>query len=282
MFNFTATNFKTMKQLFLTLCIAFSFAAKAQMADTLTIHYYENFPYAFMEGGKLKGIEIDIMNEYVLWLKQRKNITAVVSYVPFKEFSAFYTSVKEGRSTVVGLGSVTRNSAREQEIVFSPPYLQNVAVLISSGRIATVREKTPEEVSRILAGVHGIAVKGSSHVVYLNQIKSQFLPQLTITTADTQNQILETILSDNTAVGYVDIVAYWAYLKSHQGKFLKMQRAFTEPREELGFILPLKSKQNLLLAEFFEGGFGFTATKSYQQILEKYLGFEVLESVEIK
>jgi putative glutamine transport system substrate-binding protein len=271
-----------MKKFLLTFCIALAFVGKAQMVDTLSVHYYENFPYAFTEAGKLKGIEIDIINEYVLWLKQRKNITLVVNYTPYKEFSAFYASVKDGRSTVVGLGSVTRNAFREQEVAFSPPYLQNDAVLISSGRIPTVREKSNDEVARVFSTVHGIAVKGSSHVGYLNQIKSQFLPQLNISTAESQNQVLETILSDNTTIGYVDIVAYWAYLKSHQGKFLKIQKAFTEPREELGFILPLKSKQSILLAEFFEGGFGFTATKTYQQILEKYLGFEVLESVEIK
>lgn len=271
-----------MKRLLTVITLLFSCLLNAQTPDTLVINYYENFPYAFMEGGKLKGIEIDIMNEYVSWLKQRKNISTVVSYKPYKDFSEFYNSVKDGRSSVVGAGSVTRNTAREKEISFSPPYLQNVAVLISSGRLATVREKTNDEVNRCLTGVSGIAVKGSSHVAYLNTIKTQFLANMKVRTVDNQNQVLQAIISDNMTVGYVDIVAYWAFLKTNPTKFLKIQKAFTEPREDLGYILPLTSRHSASLSEFFEGGFGYTSTRNYRQLLEKYLGYEVLESVEIK
>lgn len=271
-----------MKRLLTAIALFFSCFVNAQMPDTLIVHYYENFPYSYMEGGKLKGIEIDIMTEYVAWLKQRKNISTVVSYKAYKDFSEFYTSVKAGRNTVVGAGSVTRNSEREKDISFSPPYLQNVAVLISSGRLATAREKSNDEVQRCFKGISGLAVNGSSHVMYLNNIRSQFLPEMKVRTVDNQNQVLQGIISDNMAVGYVDIVAYWAFLKSNPTKFLKIQKAFTEPREDLGYILPLNSRHSASLAEFFEGGFGFTSTRTYHQILEKYLGYEVLESVEIK
>lgn len=271
-----------MKRFLTAIVFFFSCLLNAQTPDTLIVHYYENYPYAFVEGGKLKGIEIDILGEYVSWLKQRKNITTVVNYKAYKDFSEFYNSVKEGRSSIVGAGSVTRNLAREKEVSFSPPYLQNVAVLISSGRLATIREKSNDDVTRSFSGVNGIAVKGSSHVNYLNNIKSQFLPDMKLRTVENQNQVLQTIISDNTTVGYVDIVAYWAFLKSNPTKFLKIQKAFTEPREELGYILPLNNRHSASLAEFFEGGFGFTSTRAYQQLLEKYLGYEVLESVEIR
>jgi hypothetical protein len=36
------------------------------------------------------------------------------------------------------------------------------------------------------------------------------------------------------------------------------------------------------LSEFFESGFGFTSTKTYHQLLEKYLGYEIIDLVEIK
>jgi len=271
-----------MKRLLSALALFFSCLLTAQTPDTLVVHYYENFPYAFMEGGKLKGIEIDILTEYVSWLKQRKNVSAVVSYKSYKDFSEFYNAVKDGRSSAIGAGSVTRNSLREKEISFSPPYLQNVAVLISSGKLSTVRERSNDEVTRCLTGVSGIAVKGSSHVGYLNNIKSQFLPDMKLRTVDNQNQVLQAIISENMSVGYVDIVAYWAFLKSNPTKFLKIQKAFTEPREDLGYILPINSRHSMYLAEFFEGGFGFTSTRAYRQLLEKYLGYEVLESVEIK
>ncbi len=250
--------------------------------DSLTIHYYENFPYAYMESGKLKGIEIDIIEEYVSWLKNKKNTGLVVTYKPYNEFSTFYNSVKDGNSKVIGLGSVTSNTEREKDVAISAPYLQNVAVLITAGKVPTVKAKTTAEVSKSLNGLNAIVVNKSSHAVYLNEIKKSFLPALKIETTENQNKVLEKIINDNGYFGYVDIVAYWAFLKNNPSRFLKMQKVFNAPKESLGFIMSKKSIYLSSINEFFESGFGFTSTKAYHQILEKYLGYEIIESVEIK
>ena len=271
-----------MKHLLTLVLLAVVAILPAQNADTLEISYHENFPYAYMEEGKLKGIEIDILNEYVNWLKTRKNTNVVVVYKSSADFSAFYSSVKSGRSNVIGAGSVTRNAEREKEVSFSPTYLNNVAVLITSGRLQTARDKTDAEIKKIFATAKGVAVKGSSHYNYLMTLKNNHLPAMAISTVDNQKQVLSTIVSDAGTIGYVDVIAYWSFLKTNPGKFIKMHKVFTEQNEEMGFIMPTQSKYSASLAEFFENGFGFTATKTYHQILERYLGFEVLQSVEVK
>lgn len=254
----------------------------AQAADTLYIYYHENYPYAYTDNGKQKGIEIDIIEEYATWLKQKKNITAVLIYKSYNDFGDFYNSVKTGNKNVIGLGSVTFNSMREKEVLFSSPYLQNVSVLITAGKVPTLISKSAAEVTRVLGNLHGVAVSKSSHAVYLEDIKKQFLPSLKISYFENQTSVLESIVSDNTNFGYVDIVSYWAFLKNNQGKFLKIQKPFNEPKEYFRFIAPLNSINMISLDEFFESGFGFTSTKKYHQILETYLGYEIIESVEIK
>lgn len=271
-----------MKHLLTLALITVAALLPAQNADTLQISYHENYPYAYMEEGKLKGIEIDILNEYVTWLKTRKNTNVVVVYKGSADFSTFYNSVKSGRNNVIGAGSVTRNAEREKEVSFSPTYLNNVAVLITSGRLQTARDKTDVEINKVFANAKGVAVKGSSHYNYLLAIKDSNLPSMNITTVENQKQVLSNIVSDATNIGYVDVIAYWSFLKTNPGKFIKMQKVFTAQKEELGFIMPTQNKYSASLAEFFENGFGFTATKTYHQILERYLGYEVLQSVEVK
>ena len=271
-----------MKSFYSLLLVVFGMCLRAQNADTLVIDYYENYPYAYTEDGKLKGIEIDILNEYTTWLKTKKNMDVTVVYKPFTDFSAFYSAVKSGKANVIGAGSVTRTDEREKELSFSAPYLHNVAVLITSGRMQTLREKTDAEVKKIFADAKAFAVKGSSHVNYLTAIKNKFLPQMSISTVDNQKQVLNNVVSSPNTIGYVDIIAYWSFLKTNPGKFIKMQKAFTESKEDLGYIMPLNSKYTALLSEFFEAGFGFTSTKTYHQILERYLGYEILESVAVK
>lgn len=267
---------------FCIILLMFFTGVRSQALDSLTVHYYDNFPYAYTEGGELKGIEIDILKEYVNWLKQKKNITVTVSYKPFKEFSTFYSSVKDGKSKVIGLGSVTSNAEREKEILLSAPYLQNVAVLITPGTVPTIKAKANPEVENVLGKVNAFVVNRSSHMQYVSEIKKQFIPGLNINLVETQNRVLESISGDGKGFGYVDIVAYWAYLKTNPSKFLKIQKVFNEPNQYLSLAMPKNSAHIASLNEFLESGFGFTSTKVYHQILEKYLGYEIIGSVEIK
>jgi hypothetical protein len=60
-----------------------------------------------------------------------------------------------------------------------------------------------------------------------------------------------------------------------------MHRKASRENEKFGFILPSSSDWQPILAEFFEGGFGFTANINYKEILERHLGYEVIKSVEL-
>lgn len=274
---------KVMKQkIIFIITILLTFNTLISQTDSLTVYYYDNYPYAFDDKGSVKGIEVDIIKEYTDWLKQKKNINLVVSYKAFKEFSGFYNGVKNGNSKVIGLGSVTINEDREKEVVFSSAYLNNTSVLITDGRVPTIKLKNSEEISRVLGGLNALVVNTSSHIKYINAIKKDYVPALKINFTETQQNVLESITNDAKTFGYADIIAYWSFLKKNPNKFLKIQKIFNQTSESLGFIMPKNNVHSLLIHEFFESGFGFTSTKTYHQILEKYLGYEIIESVEIK
>ncbi len=268
--------------LFCLMALVVGMFAQPAQNDSLNVNYYENFPYAYTENGVLKGIEIDIIKKYVDWLRLEKNIHSVVTYKGFKDFSEFYNSVKKGSPRTIGLGSVTITEDREKEIAFSPPYLRNIAVLITNGTVASVKNLTPEEVNKVLGPLDALAVNESSHVKYMNSLKSSYLQSMQIKGSETQNSILESIARDGKSYGYVDIVAYWAFIKKNNKKYLKIQKAFNRPYEFLGLVMPFGASHYSSINEFFESGFGFTSTKIYHEILNRYLGYEVLETLEIK
>lgn len=266
---------------FCLVAIVGSLCAQAPQADTLNVNYYENFPYAYTENGALKGIEVDIIKKYVEWLKLEKNINTTVKYKGYKEFSEFYNSVKKGRPNTIGIGSVTITEEREKEVAFSPPYLRNIAVLITNGSVPSIKTPTAEEVSKVLGPLDALAVNESSHLRYMNALKSSYISSMQIKGTETQTAILDAI-AGGKAYGYVDIVAYWAYIKKNKKTYLKIQKAFNRPYEYLGIVQPFGASHYSSFNEFFENGFGFTSTKIYHEILERYLGYEVLETLEIK
>ena len=264
--------------LFVFLCVSHHF--NAQNLDTLKVYYYENYPYAYTEKGEIKGIELEIMDEFITWMAQKKNTKVLITKRQFLDFNAFYNDLKTAGPKIIGMGSVTDNAERAKDVVFSPAYLKNIAVLVSDGNV--VSAKTKEEGKLIFGNMDAMVVKNSSHEKYLNDIKTSFLPELKITYTESQTNVLNAIVADKKNFGFVDIVAYWSYLKKNPNKFLKIQKAYNAPSEMLGFVMPKNSIYAKYINEFFESGFGFTATKKYHQILEKYLGHEIIDAVEIK
>lgn len=259
-----------------------AYCLKAQTIDTLKVYYYENYPYTFTENGEIKGLELEIMDEFINWMYKKKNISLTIVHRQYQDFNKFYTDVKTSGAKVIGMGSVAYSLEREKELAFSAPYLKNVSVLISEGTVESVKSKTKEDVTRVFAGMTAMVVKNASHEKHMGEIKTTYLPDLKITTTEKQDNVLNAIVADKKVLGYVDIVAYWSYLKKNPSKSLKIQKVFNAPNEMLSFVMPKNNVYAKYINEFFESGFGFTATKKYHQILENYLGHEIIDDVEIK
>jgi ABC-type amino acid transport substrate-binding protein len=246
--------------------------------DTLYIHYFNQTPFAYNEASLTKGIEIDITNEYVLWLKSKKKMDIALKQVGYTDFEEFYTSVKKGSKNTLGLGSVTITKERMGEIDFSPAYLKNVAFCITNGHAPDVKSKTSDEVLRSLGSMNALTISNTSLNRYILELKKQYIQDLKISYKTDEIKILDEIARDVLSFGYVDAVGFWFYLKNNPGKFLKMQKVLNQSKEELGFIMPKGSLHKPLFYEFFSV---FKTTPTYRSILEKYLGAYMTQNMAI-
>jgi len=250
-------------------------------SGTITVHYLEQHPFCYKDkSGKLTGIEIDIINEFVKWLKDKKDVSVKVEYKNYTKFNDVYQDIKMNKNAAsFGLATVTITPERSQEIDFSAPYLKNKSLLVSSGLVPTLLKI--DEIAQKFANLTAVTVKNSVHEHDIQVIKEKYLPNLNIEYVDAPTQVLQKLASDKKYFGYVDILTYWDFVKNNPKAFVKMQRASIINNENFGFILPRNSDWTPVINEFFEAGFGFTATKMYRNILEAHLGFEVINTVEL-
>lgn len=249
----------------------FAFIVRSQ-SDTLVVHYLAKAPFASPDkNNQPAGIEIDIINEYVLWLKINKKMSLTIKHVPFIEFSPFYNSVKKAPKNTIGMGAVTVLPERAKELDFSPAYLKNVAFCITNGNAPDVKNKVQPEIVKCLGPMTALTIEGSSLSKHVNELK-KFIPDLKIAFQPTQLKILDEIAKSVLNFGYVDAIEFWFYLKSNPQKFLKMQKALNQSKEELAFIMPKGSQHKALFTEFFNGANGFKSSRNYRTILEKHLG----------
>lgn len=250
-------------------------------SGTLTIHYLEQHPFCYKDkSSKLTGIEIDIMNEFVKWLKDKKDVSVKIQYKSYNKFNDVYQAIKMNNDAAsFGLATVTVTPERSQEIDFSAPYLKNKSLLVSSGTVPTLLKV--DEIAQKFANLTAVTVKNSVHEHDIQVIKEKYLPNLNIEYVDAPMQVLQKLASDKKYFGYVDIITYWDFVKNNPKAYVKIQRASIISNESFGFILPKNSDWTPVINEFFEAGFGFTATKMYRSILEAHLGFEVIHTVEL-
>ena len=267
-----------MRTLLLIIACFLSLNFFAQNGDTLYINYFNQTPFVYSEAGLVKGIEIDIVNEYILWLKSKKKMNITLKQVGFTDFDSFYTATKKGNKNSLGLGSVTISQERAAEIDFSAPYLKNVAFCVTNGHAPDVKTKSSDEILRSLGSMNALTINNTSLNKYVMEIKKNYIPDLKISYKSDEIKILDEISKNVLAFGYIDAVGFWFYLKNNPGKFLKMQKILNQSKEELGFIMPKASQHKALFNEFFSA---FKVTPTYRGILEKYLGAYMTQNMAI-
>lgn len=284
-YRFMKMKFKTL--LFIAACLITQLAfagdppAGELKGQTLNVYYLDNFPYCYKDKtGQLTGIEIDILKEFSSWVKQQLGAQLTLNFKSYTDFPKLYSDVKDEKDeATVGLASVTITPEREQEVKFTPPYLKNKILLVSPLSVPTVTNINDIEVK--FKNLTAVALRNSVHEKKLLEIKAAYFPDMKIEYVETPAMELEKIASGKNYFGYVDIITFWAFLKNNPKANIKINKTGSSPQEFFGFIFPKKSEWHILFNEFFETGFGFTATKVYHNILEKNLSYEIINQVEI-
>ncbi len=237
--------------------------------DSLIIHYQVRMPYAYTESAAVRGIEVDIMNEYLLWLATKKKKAVGFRYVQHADQQSVVTAMKSGNPNNFGLISVTPSAELSREIDFTVPYLKHVAFCVSNGNSPEIKTKTKDDVIRVLGAMSALTVTNTSLNNYLNDLKKTYIQDLKIMTKPDDFLILSEITKNVLYFGYVDAVHFQQFLKSNPTKVLKVQKPLTVSKDPFAFALPKNSNHRLLFNEFFNT---FKTTPAYKALLERHLG----------
>jgi ABC-type amino acid transport substrate-binding protein len=253
----------------------------SQSPDTLFINYYSDAPFATSKDGNVTGIEIDIIKDYLDWLKNTKKMEQPVKYVSFSNFDELYNTTKKAGKNTIGLGGIVITPERLKEVDMMTPYLKNVAFCITNGNAPDIKTKAPAEIVKSLGSMTALTVTNTNLSSYVNELKKLYVHDLKIKEMSDQVKILDEIAKNVLYFGYVEAIEFWFYLKSNPQKFLKMQKPLNQAKEELAFITPKGGPHKALFNEFFGAATGFKTTRNYRAILEKYVGSYMTQNMAI-
>ena len=257
---------------------SFSEAERLGTASITAVYLQEPaFGYAD-DQGRITGITIDIFRQFSAWLKGSKGIDVAITFVPESSFSDFYGKVRDSRGGVFGLGTTTVLDSRRSEVSFSPAFINNVAVLITNNSLPDLN--TTSDYNQILGGRKAIVAGGSTLQSYVEALKRDHLPGLSIETTPTSSLAIDKVSTDASYFSYVDLSAFWLAVND-QNRPLKRHPIADLTTEKFAFIMPPGSDWAPLMEEFFSLGTGYRSNPAYKRILMKHLGTEFTNMLEM-
>ncbi|HEV8512563.1 MAG TPA: ABC transporter substrate-binding protein [Cyclobacteriaceae bacterium] len=235
----------------------------------ISLAYVESFGFVYKDNGKLTGICVDIMNDFVQYVNEKKNVKLTYDFVGDGEsFKEMYDKVKASSGGVFGLGNITITDERKREVKFSPPFITNLAFLVTSNDVATLAKM--EDLPTTFGKLTAYTAKGTLNEKRINELKQKYYPNMKITLTANSQETLEKITSGTDGFAYLDLGFYLEAVQ--QRKPLKRHPIGDKASEQFGFIMPSNSDWSPLLDEFFKANGGYINGLAYKSILRKDLG----------
>lgn len=244
----------------------------------ITVLYIEEPGFAYKDkNGELTGVTVEIMQQFVNYLQNAQKINLNVNFVRSDDFVKFYQDVMDSEGGVFGLGNVTITEERKSELKFSPPYITNIAVLITHSAVPDLAALN--QIGSQFQGFQAVVYKGTTHETRILDVRRRYAPSAGIIEVTDDEAVISTIVSNPKTWAYTDLTTYW--LATQDNEPVKRHSVGDQATENFGIIMPLNSDWNLPMDSFFNLGSGYRSNPAYRRVLVKHLGPEVTKMLEI-
>ncbi len=242
---------------------------KEQGYGTLTALYVPAEGFAYEDDdGQLTGVTVELLNNFAHFLSDEYDVLLQLNFVEEEDWSRFYQKIVDGDDGLIGFGNVTITEDRKEELAFSPPYMTNIASLITHEDAEELRDF--EQMSETFSGLDALAFEGTLHEDRLRDLIESYHTEAGIDMATSNDEIIDRVGETNRYFAYIDIYNYWRAVDS--GAPIKRHEAGDEASEQFGYIMPLETSWDDIVTEYFEHDGGLLNSEQYRRIMEEHLG----------
>ncbi|PCH69125.1 MAG: hypothetical protein COC01_02220 [Bacteroidetes bacterium] len=232
------------------------------------VYYFEVEPFSIIkEDGQLVGIEIELMNKFIDFVRSHYQVKLKANFVEISAFLELYNTIRHGEKGMFGIASLSMTPQRLEEIQFSPPYIPDIEVLICSNNIPIVGSL--DEFKEVFKDLTALNVPNTTFEKDIEKVK-KYLPDLKVENVQNSNEIRKRISENENLFSFCELPTYLLVLK--KGLKIKRQNLFKEERLGYGFIYPKLSGWKEPVEAFFND----PEFRPFMiNIIQKYLGGDV-------
>lgn len=224
--------------------------------------------------GNLTGVTVELLREFGRFVEAEYGIDVSVRFQEEEHWPTFYQRVRYSEGGVFGIGNVTITEPRRAELTFSPPYLDNIAILMTHEDVPELASM--EEIAETFGDLTGLMYTGTLHETRMEDLRDRYFPDMPTMTISTNDQLVGAVASGDGYFGYIDVYNYWRAVE--QGEPLRRHAVGDDASEQFGIIMPHSSDWSEPMEAFFQRDGGLTGSQWYRDLLEEHLG-EALASL---
>lgn len=269
--------------------LLFSTSLQAQIAgDTFlssrssksaNVTYVFNNATAFAkrdEQGKVSGVLVDLMGEFETYVLEEHGISMKVDFVEIEQanFAKFLSSVETSKGGVFGLSNASITEERKKRLLFSPPFIKNITVLVTHNSVPTLASL--REIGVEFNEMKAYSVTSSIYLAKLEELKSSFFPNMEIELYKSGLGVIEALAKEREAFAVIDLLYYLDFLK--KGYPIKRHKSGDEVGDEFGIVMPKSNDWAPVLEEFLNSG--FLKSPEYRKIVSDHLGKSAIRLIE--
>lgn len=229
--------------------------------------------------GTGSGICFDIMTDFAKYVQAKYGITITFDYQPVANtanFQSFLNAVKASKGGVFGLGDITITSERKHTFDFTPPYFENVAILVTDRSVPELASLS--DISTTFQGMIAVSQPGTTHDKILKDMQRKY-GNFEIVYAETSVGKTDKVLSSPQYWSYIDFPNYLNLFSSRIA--IKRHSVGDRKGESFGFIMPKGSDWAPIITEFFNANGGYVNSDEYREVLNKNLGPSVVKLINL-
>ncbi|HLT72693.1 MAG TPA: ATP-binding protein [Cyclobacteriaceae bacterium] len=238
----------------------------------ITVYWYTSKPFIYKDrAGEIHGIEAEIMKSFAAYLKEAYKIDLTIHWEEEDSFLDTYQRIRERKTGgAFGASVFSITAERQREVGFTPPYMSDISVLISSYDVPIVKDA--REFDEVFTDLKAITIEGTTYEQDLKLIREQRKTHFQIEYIPSSENVLRSIEERQGAFGFIDLPIYLTEFSRNAAVRVKRQNVFPIRREGYSIIYPKNSDWQTPLEEYFLSNL---FKKEIEAITEKYIDIDV-------
>jgi hypothetical protein len=246
--------------------------ARSTGEANLTFFHVPSSGFAYRgDDGELTGVTVELLRDFARYAAAEHGIALSVEWVEEERWADFYGYVRDSSGGAFGVGNVTITDPRRDELAFSPPYLNNVAVLVTHENVPEL--SSLEEIGTAFRGLTALPYPGTLHEVRLEAIRDRHLPEMPTRPVASNDELVSLLASGEGYFGYIDVYNYWRAREA--GQPLRRHPVGDDASETFGVIMPHGSDWAPVMEAFFATGGGYVESPRFRALMREHLGDEL-------